>query len=70
MAGESSSLAPLLLSSDVQYPVRLCPRQGPERKRQLTTVHSHQRSLDRFVLVAWCGEGVPESRKGLFRELM
>ena len=27
-----------------------------------------QSSLDKFVLIAWCGEGVPESRKGLFRQ--
>jgi len=26
-----------------------------------------QSTLDKFVLIAWCGEGVPESRKGLFR---
>jgi hypothetical protein len=26
-----------------------------------------QSSLDKFVLIDWCGEGVPESRKGLFR---
>ena len=31
-------------------------------------VHRMQSSLDKFVMIAWCGEGVPESRKGLFRE--
>ncbi|TXT13465.1 hypothetical protein VHUM_00832 [Vanrija humicola] len=29
-------------------------------------VKDPSRSLDRSVLIAWCGEGVPESRKGLF----
>jgi hypothetical protein len=29
-----------------------------------------QSSLDKFVLIDWCGEGVPESRKGLFRGSM
>lgn len=29
-------------------------------------VQDPSRSLDRLVLIAWCGEGVPESRKGLF----
>lgn len=31
------------------------------------TMADSQSSLDKFVLIAWCGEGVPESRKGLFR---
>lgn len=31
-------------------------------------IDTRQSSLDKFVLIAWCGEGVPESRKGLFRE--
>lgn len=33
----------------------------------LGTGIDQQSSLDKFVLIAWCGEGVPESRKGLFR---
>ena len=33
-----------------------------------TRVHAdYQSSLDKFLLLSCCGDGVPESRKGLFR---
>lgn len=51
----------------------LCESQRPKcecellpDQRKMTDLS--QRSLDRLVLIAWCGEGVPESRKGMFRE--
>ena len=28
-----------------------------------------QSKLDKFVLISWCGDGVPEFKKGLYREL-
>ena len=30
----------------------------------------NQSKLDKFVLISWCGDGVPEFKKGLYRELL
>lgn len=55
----------------VQNPIRLCKGRGSKRelpnasKRRLTGTKS---KLAKFVQINWCGEGVPESKKGLFRE--
>lgn len=35
-----------------------------QEERELT---ARQSSLDKFVQVSWCGDGVPESKKGFFR---
>ena len=66
------SLGTILIFS-LQDSIRICPRDGPKCGCRSDTSgqfranpSSDQSNLPKFVQINWCGDGVPEAKKGLF----